>query len=55
MQWWHKRGNFTKYATDFFDLRNSSNRLPGCSFNFICHGINAYYFSWMKANDCVDE
>ena len=21
----------------------------------ICHGINAYYFSWVKTNDCVEE
>lgn len=21
----------------------------------ICHGVNAYYFSWMKTNDCVEE
>lgn len=48
------REAISEYTTDF-DLKNS---LTGCLAGvsiLVCHGINAYYFSWMKTNDCFEE
>jgi hypothetical protein len=41
--------------TTAFDVQNSSNRLLTGISILIFYSINAYYFSWAKTNDCVEE
>lgn len=54
MQWWHKKGNFTKMLQIFIYKTLLTEGLAGAS-TLICHGINAYYSLWMKTNECVEE